>query len=205
MKKTEQNIWKELTERTAPIIATLGSVVALVYFYITLVNVPGQFISILTALFATIIGVFVSASILKILRKKREGNVFISYQHKDKKFVERIIQSLKFKRFNIFYDEDVVRIGDNIKDTILDNIKKSDVVIVVLPKDNNEDNFLNYELKVAIEHKKKILPIIIDPETNIPSELKNLKYADFAKEYDDNMRQLTKALVTALEEKKSGT
>ena len=68
-----------------------------------------------------------------------------------------------------------------------------------------EDNFLNYELKVAFEHKKKILPIIIDPETNIPSELKNLKYADFAKEYEDSMRQLTKALVTTLWEKKSGT
>jgi hypothetical protein len=201
MKKNEMKIKKAFMENVFAMIAVAISIgmQSSILFELPKDNIK---IEILISFIATIIGAFISFVILVLLRRKKQGIVFISYRHKDKKIVEQIVKSLRYKRFNIYYDEDVVKIGDNIRDTILENIKKSDVIIIILSKDNKEDSFLNKELKAAIEQKKKILPVITDYDTEIPIELKDIKYVNFAMGYDENMRKLIKSLETTLEEKK---
>lgn len=203
MKKKETEIFKNLVDKVFPSIASAGSILALLYFLTTLFDKSSQYFEFSIAILASITGAVIAFFALKVLRKKREGNVFVLYSHKDKKFVEKLVQSLKFKRFNIYYDEEVLNIGDNIKETILLNIKKSDVIVLVLSKESEKDNFISYELKAAKENHKKILPVIIDTEGNIPDEIKNLKYADFTKDYEISVRQLAKSLVNSIEEKSS--
>ena len=196
----KSEIVKILTQKITPIVASALSVIVLSKFLIEY-DKGTKYFEILLTTIAAIGGVAIAFSALKILYQKRDGYIFISYTHKDKKFVERLVQNLKAKRFNILYDEDIIRIGDNIHETIIDNIKKSSVVILVLSKNMNTDKFLDYELKTALENNKKILPIIIENDVEIPSVLRELKYADFTKEYYDSLRKLFRALVITLEEK----
>jgi len=196
----KSEIVKILTQKITPIVASALSVIVLSKFLIEY-DKGTKYFEILLTTIAAIGGVAIAFSALKILYQKRDGYIFISYTHKDKKFVDRLVQNLKAKRFNILYDEDIIRIGDNIHETIIDNIKKSSVVILVLSKNMNTDKFLDYELKTALENNKKILPIIIENDVEIPSVLRELKYADFTKEYYDSLRKLFRALVITLEEK----
>src|SRR5688572_18383603 len=101
MKKKEKEIIKTLIEKiAAPMAAIVASVIVLSKYLIDY-GKDTKYIEILITIAASIIGAIIASTLLRILRQKREGNVFISYNHKDKKFVERIVQSLKFKRFNI--------------------------------------------------------------------------------------------------------
>lgn len=200
MDRKEKDILMTYWEKIIPLFASIGSILAFAFYFFKTGNFDKYLIEPLLAVIASILGVVISFTFLKILKQKREGNIFISYSHKDKKFVEKLVQSLKVKRFNIFYDDEVINIGDNIKETIIDNIKKCDLIIIVL-SENEKNDFLNYELKLALENNKKIIPIIIEDKVNIPDELKQIKYADFSKEYENNLRQLTKSLVSNLEKK----
>lgn len=200
MKKTAQDILKQLTEKIVPSIAVGATILAALYYLTHLLVSETKYFEVLLSVFASVIGAVIAYFALKIVRQKREGNVFISYNYKDKKFVERLVQSLKFKRFNIVYDDEVVKIGDDIKQTIIDNIKKADVIIYIISKPAKENDFQNYELKTALESNKKILPVIIGPDVELPRELGHLKYADFTKEYEKNLQLLTKGLVATLEE-----
>ena len=159
------------------------------------------FTEISLGLLAAFLGAVTSLILLKILMQKKVGDIFISYSHKDRKFVEKLIRDMRAKHFNVIYDEDVVKIGDNIKETILANIKKADLVIVVISNNALASDFSKQEMRDAIENKKKILPIVIDDNVEIPTELLKIRYADFSKEYEENLKQLIKSLISSLKER----
>jgi hypothetical protein len=201
MNKTIKNIF---TETFASFIASFGSIVAIALFYSKYFESgSGESKKILLAMFAGILGLFISYIFLKIIKHKHEGNIFISYSHTDKKFVEKLVRNLQSKRFNILYDEEIINIGDNILDTISQTIVKSDVIILVISDNQKNNDFTNRELKIALESNKKIFPIILDENASVPVEIKTLKYADFSKDFDYNFRQLTKSLISTLNEKSS--
>ncbi len=199
MDKKKRIIIVELSEKVFPMIAVLTSFIAIFEISHEFTNLTSNYKEILLGTIASIMGIVISFFILKSINRKREGTVFISYSHKDKKFIEKLVQSLKTRRFNVIYDEDIVRVGDNIKETILHSIDKSDVIILVLSESIETENYLDYELKYAREKNKKILPIIIDNKVQIPGEISNIKYADFSKEYENNLRLLIKSLIKSLE------
>src|SRR5579872_6712904 len=114
----KSEIVKILTQKITPIVASALSVIVLSKFLIEY-DKGTKYFEILLTTIAAIGGVAIAFSALKILYQKRDGYIFISYTHKDKKFVERLVQNLKAKRFNILYDEDIIRIGDNIHETII--------------------------------------------------------------------------------------
>lgn len=190
---------KKILNRIIPMIAVVASLISVIIATMEFTNLS-MYREILLAVLASVIGVFVSFVFLKIVKQKREGNIFISYTHKDKKFVEKLVQSLKMKRFNIVYDDEIIKIGDNIKETIFSSIGKSDLMILVLSENSDSNDYLKLEMCHAIEQNKKILPIIIDSNTKVPNELLGVKYADFSKEYDNSLRQLVKSLIFLLEE-----
>lgn len=203
MNKKEHHTVLKIFDQILPMLAVALSLVGIFSIGKDFSNLSSNYREILLATLASTIGILISFLALRILRQKRNGNIFISYTHQDKKFVEKLVQSLKIKRFNIIYDEDVIKVGDNIKDTILKTIDNSDLVILVISEKNTSDTFLKYELDYAKEKSKRILPIVLDTNSQIPDQIKGIRYADFSQDYEKSLNLLTKSLITALNEKSS--
>lgn len=185
------------------ILSMIAMVMSLSLLFVATTEFSDKYIftEISLGLLAAFLGAVTSLILLKILMQKKVGDIFISYSHKDRKFVEKLIRDMRAKHFNVIYDEDVVKIGDNIKETILANIKKADLVIVVISNNALASDFSKQEMRDAIENKKKILPIVIDDNVEIPTELLKIRYADFSKEYEENLKQLIKSLISSLKER----
>jgi hypothetical protein len=182
------------------LLSVLSVFIALVGFAVFGMEIfQDKYLGVILSVFASCIGMLMSILALTVLKQKRVGNVFISYSHKDKQFVTKLVKSLKVKRFNIIYDDEIVKIGDNIRESIDLAINKSDVVIVVISDNYINSPFPSLEMKFAIKCEKKILPILID-DVSLPDELQGIKFADFINDinYDNSLRQLIKSLISVL-------
>lgn len=203
MDKKTQNIGAKIFDQILPILAVVMSMFGIFSIGQDFSNLKSSYPEILLSALASSSGILIAFLILRFFRQRRNGNIFISYNYQDKQFVNKLVQSLKLKRFNIIYDDEIVKVGDVIKDKIFNTIDNSDIVIIVLSDKINSDTFLKYELDYAKEKNKRILPIVLDPNSQIPEQLKGIKYADFSEEYEKSLDLLTKSLVTILNEKSS--
>ena len=188
---------KELFNTLISLIAVFISIVGLTLIFIKELTQDmylGTILSIVSALIAAMISVFT----LSVLKRKRKGNIFISYSYEDKLFVEKLIKNLRVKRFNIIYDNEIIKIGDDFHKAIFSEIEKSDVIIVVISNSYNASKFALEEIKLAKKFDKKILPIRINNTSKIPKELESIRFVDFTKDYDKSIMQLMKSLISAL-------
>jgi len=125
-------------------------------------------------------------------------NVFISYSHEDKDFVEWLRHNLQEFGFDIWYDQQEIRLGDSIKNKIIEGIQSSSIFLVVLSKASSNSSWVKYELNSAlissaINKGIKIIPIKID-ESDLPSDLSNYLYADFSKSRSQGLEVLKRSL-----------
>jgi len=180
-----------------PAIAVLISIVGLFFTFLKELT-QDRYFGILLSIVSVSFSITISIFILSLFKQKRKGNIFISYSNKDKQFVEKLINSLKIKRFNIIYDNEIVKIGDDWHEAILSGIEKSDIIIAVISDNYNASKFVSEELRFAKEYKKKILPIRINNTTKIPKGLEDVQFADFTNDYDIGIMQLLKSLISTL-------
>jgi len=133
---------------------------------------------------------FLAAYVAKFFIKKKNEKVFILYSHDDKEFVGKLRQDLEKLSYNTFTDADVLKVGDRISDVIDNTIDKSDLIIYVISSNTQKSSFVKRELEKAIKLKKKILPLIISKESEIPRELTGILYADFTEDYSKSLTKL---------------
>jgi hypothetical protein len=131
---------------------------------------------ILISLISLFIGLFTYLFSKRL--KARRKRIFMIYAHKDKEKA-KLIQSefRKYTGIQIQSDDEVINIGDNIRDEIKKQIEYSDNVIIILSKNTNESDWIKKEIEIAKERNIKIIPIIID-DSKPPKELDDLKYAN---------------------------
>ncbi|XPV70550.1 MAG: TIR domain-containing protein [Halarcobacter sp.] len=125
--------------------------------------------------------------------------VFISYSHEDKEFVEWLNANLQDTNYDIWYDQKEIQLGDSIQDKIVSGIESSNAFIFVLSNSSLTSKWMQYELNSALLQNAsnrgiKILPIKIDNST-IPYDLSNYLYADFSKNKEIGLDILKKALL----------
>jgi hypothetical protein len=154
-------------------------------------NKSSPFLAIIVSSF----GLILAFLFVKVILKNRGPKTFVVYSYTDKKFVETLVKRLRSKRFRVTYDDEVVNVGDNIKETINNKIKDSDTVILVLSQTEKTNDWISLELKKAIEYNKKILPIILTKDAFIPLDVRGLKYADFSDDELLGFRQLSSSLL----------
>ena len=122
--------------------------------------------------------------------------VFISHSSKDKPFVHKLINALPNIKSKFWIDEKEIKVGDNIKNVIVDNIKSSDFVLLIVSKNSIKSDWVKFELSQFIADSKKIIPIILDKKQDFPepfnNELKTIKYLDFSKQdnWEKNLKEL---------------
>ena len=113
--------------------------------------------------------------------KNQTPKVFISYEHKDKRFVKKLAGDLVKEDLEPWWDFDALKGGHNWQKEIQQGIKRCDFFIVVLTPQSVESEWVNKEITYANEYKKKIIPIRLK-DCERPISIIERQYIDFEKQ-----------------------
>jgi tetratricopeptide (TPR) repeat protein len=86
---------------------------------------------------------------------------FVSYSHRDRAFVYRLVQTLSDLGYRVWLDRSI-KGGEDFTQRIVDKIKNCRQFIFVLSAYSQASSFCERELYYAVEQKKEILPVLID-------------------------------------------
>jgi hypothetical protein len=143
---------------------------------------------------ASMVGVLISIFVKKLFTSKSKDKIYISYSDSDKSIAENIRKRLMQRHLILNIDHSNISIGDNIDKIITQEIEDSYIIIILLSKNSENSFFVKNEIKLAIKKKKKILPVIIEPNVKIPSELKNIRFADYSSNNTEAINEIVKAV-----------
>ena len=126
--------------------------------------------------------------------------IFISYNQKDKEFVDRLASNLVRMKHNVWMDRWELKVGDSITEKVESALTDSSAVIVIISKNSIESGWCRRELSAALvreidEKRSILLPCRID-DCEMPLFLKDKLYADFITNPDQALNDLDTALAT---------
>jgi hypothetical protein len=122
------------------------------------------------------------------------NRVFLSHSSIDRPFVDRLAFDLERVNVGVWYDKWEIRVGDSLIEKISQGIESSDYLAIVLSPDSVKSEWVKREVNAALireleEKEVVILPILIT-DCEIPILLREKKYADFRKSYEDGFEEL---------------
>lgn len=94
--------------------------------------------------------------------KNEDFAIFVSYAHEDKKLVESVCQKLSSAGLSIWIDKEIHH-GESISSRIVKAIERARFVLFFSSKYSNKSDYCIGEVLVAVQKKKCIIPIKIDP------------------------------------------
>jgi CheY-like chemotaxis protein len=126
------------------------------------------------------------------------AKVFISHSSKDKDLARKIADQLVANGHPVWLDEWEILVGDSISQKIQKGLERSDLVAVLLTSQGINSGWVEkeWQSKIGEEATKKqkcILPLRVD-DCQIPVLLRDKKYADFQKSFDQGIKELLYAL-----------
>jgi hypothetical protein len=151
---------------------------------------------VIIGILSSLIAMLIVSSILRRRGKKRKISIFISHSNKDNTFVNRLIESLEENSIFTSTDEKALSVGDNLANKLERIMTNCDYIIFVISKNFTESEWVRREIDMAVELKKRILPIVIDDlnEKEIPHFLRDLVYADFREDYENGFDFLLRSI-----------
>ncbi len=125
--------------------------------------------------------------------------VFICHATPDKPLLRRLTSDLRRYGVEVWLDEERVRVGDSLRESIERGLERADFVLIALSRQALRSAWLRRELNAAytMEAARKrqiILPVLLE-ETPLPIFLRDKKYADFTADYKRGLRELVRTLV----------
>ena len=128
-----------------------------------------------------------------MLHNKKQ--LFISYSHQDKSFVDKLASDLE-KYDHLLepdYDRKIIKAGDSVL-KILSKIKEYDFFLIILSKNSVESDWVKAELNIAkvrqIQFKDiKIIPVLIE-DCEVPDLIIDSVYVDFRQDYKKGLNTL---------------
>jgi hypothetical protein len=131
---------------------------------------------------------------MEVLNTIMGKQIFISYSHHDRGFVEQLAKDLKFAGFPVWWDEWEIKVGHSIIKKVSEGIGKSAYLAIVLSPSSVESDFVQRELNSALvtqlkSKKIEILPLLIS-DCEVPLLLIDTHYADFRLDYQSGFRKL---------------
>ncbi len=121
-------------------------------------------------------------------------SVFISYNHKDSDFVDKLALELINHDVKVWKDKWEINVGDSLIDKIESGLNGASYLIAVLSKNSIKSRWVKKELNAALireidDEKLRIIPIRID-DCEIPLFLREKLYADFRIGFTDGLKQI---------------
>ncbi|MEJ5225688.1 MAG: toll/interleukin-1 receptor domain-containing protein [Anaerolineales bacterium] len=127
--------------------------------------------------------------------------VFISYSRRDLEFVSRLAADLDANVTGVWFDKSDIRAGQKWRDEILNGIARCKVVVLVLSPDSAASQYVQMEVRAALDSGKTIIPILYRPVqlTGWLGELvSDTQYIDLRQgSYADNFQVLVDGLLAA--------
>lgn len=124
---------------------------------------------------------------------------FLSYSHSDSNFVDVLTEILEGSSLvRVWRDEKSIDPGDSISEKLEKAISSSDYFGLILSSNSIASGWVQREYRAALQLQTesglpKILPILIE-DVEVPTFLKDIKYADFSKDFDLGMEGLIRAI-----------
>jgi hypothetical protein len=122
---------------------------------------------------------------------------FISHSSKDKPFIRQLTADLTKAGISVWLDEQKILVGDSISEKISQGLVESDYFLIALSDDSVKSAWVQRELNAALineieKRQVKILPIKLS-DCEVPTLIKDKKYADFSTSYKTGLDELLKA------------
>jgi len=127
-------------------------------------------------------------------------DIFISYNHRDRDFVERLAHDLKAAGLKVWWDKWEIKVGDSIIQKVSEGIKQSAYLAVVLSPHSVQSPWVQRELGSALmkqlsaERDITVLPLLV-ADCEVPVLLREIRWADFRQDYQAGLRELLDALL----------
>lgn len=104
-------------------------------------------------------------------------NVFISYAREDVLIAKKLTEELSRYDYNVFLDQQSIRLGSHWQEDILKHLKNADVFIALVTEHSDKSYYFNIEVTGAISYvansnrDKLVLPVVLDKEALNDSDL----------------------------------
>ncbi|EBZ4590156.1 toll/interleukin-1 receptor domain-containing protein [Salmonella enterica subsp. enterica] len=104
-------------------------------------------------------------------------NVFISYAREDVLIARKLTEELSRYGYNIFLDQQSIRLGSHWQEDMLKKLKNADVFIALVTEHSDKSYYFNIEVAGAISYvtnsnrSKLVLPVVLDKEALNNSDL----------------------------------
>jgi hypothetical protein len=107
---------------------------------------------------------------------KISSQVFISYNHEDIRFVNKLVNKLQKIGVRCFQDEKGITWGQEIRKEVHNALELSIAVLVVISSSSIKSQWVPYEIGRASAKDKVILPLLTDPRMELPDYIAGIKY-----------------------------
>ena len=97
--------------------------------------------------------------------------IFVSYSHSDTSRIRPILSLVYENKYRFWYDE-TMEIGEDFRKELEEQIERSKAVLFFMSKASLSSKYCCMEIINAYKYNKKIYPVKLDPEVEIPSALK---------------------------------
>jgi hypothetical protein len=124
--------------------------------------------------------------------------IFISYNQKDRAFVDTLARNLVAAKHNVWMDRWELSLGDSLIQKIQEALTKSSAILVILSKNSVDSEWCKKELSAGLireseERKTIVMPCVID-DCEIPLFIRDKLYADFRHDPDEAFRLVDQSL-----------
>ena len=127
--------------------------------------------------------------------------VFVSHSHDDKQIVRRIVQDLQRHGVEVWLDEDLILPGEQWTHKITEAFENSDAILVIMSRNTVKSQWQTSEIAFAVatqrtDPSKRIIPVLVDKQADVPFFLKDLVYCDLSSEseYENGFGLLLRVL-----------
>jgi hypothetical protein len=124
--------------------------------------------------------------------------IFISYSHKDKRFVDKLAMQLVSRNVNVWLDRWELAVGDSIVDRVQEAVDGSSALLVILSKASTGSEWCKKELSAGLlreleEKRVVVMPVMLE-ECDVPVFARGKMFADFRTNFDDGLRSVTEGI-----------
>lgn len=128
-------------------------------------------------------------------------DVFISYAHEDMEWAKWLHDGFSSRGLNVFWDEAVLRLGDNLAARVEQSLEHSIAVLLLLSRKSLDSAWVKFEssfnwTSTFIEGNRRLIPIIIEKGCEVPTRLRNLRSCEFTQKDDTKLQHLVDDLLS---------
>ncbi len=134
--------------------------------------------------------------------------VFISYNHNDSEFAERLALELVRHNIKVWKDSWRIGVGDSLIQKVQEGLEGARFFCVVFSKNSLQSEWVKREITAALlreieSREVMLLPILID-DCKIPLLVRDKLYADFRSNFEEGLKKLLAVLLPYYQTESSG-